>query len=71
MNTLQDVSGGTKWFKFRNKSCKNVYEINHITYLRHYETTLQLASASRRNITICCKEKICINEINGLENRAK
>ncbi len=35
----------------------------HISIVRHYETTLQLGKASRKNI-ICCSEKIVIYKVN-------
>ncbi len=37
-----------------------MYMETHISHVRHHETTIQLVRASKRNIIICYREKICI-----------
>ncbi len=53
------------------KTGANVYGNTHISKVKHNETTFQLLRPSRRNIIICCLEKMCIYKINGPEIRAK
>ncbi len=68
MDILQDSSGGTQGLKFTQK-CGHLYGNTNITKVRHYKTKLQLVGASRRNIAICCQEKIFIYKIMGWKNR--
>ncbi len=51
---------------YNNKTCET-----HILMVRHYESTLQLERASRRNTEISCFEKMCLYKLNGLRTRAK
>ncbi len=43
MDTLQDVSGGTKGLNFTNKKRVKMYMKTYISKVRNYETTLHLA----------------------------
>ncbi len=61
MDILQDVSGGTKGLTFTKQTCENVYGNTNISKVGHYETTLQLGRASRRN-------KFCRGENMNLQN---
>ncbi len=52
MDTQQNMPGGTNELTFTKITCEHIYGNTHIPKVGHYETRLQLVTASRINIII-------------------